>query len=244
MALITRADWICEKCGCINPLDGIGLQKDCIRQLKSIPASWIVAQKTMRSLSLSLKETDQSYVHKGDVSLSHAVNIFNHKISIANPSLKINGSALCTLQRKNIKKIQDIGEWHFNNDGTITIHAHNQIFDKSWTTPARRNWTNITKTLHDHLHIDGLLCGSTELAISRLIRQKQTEEYIQNLVRISGFNPSKATDGKTWASDGSMIPALATIIDDKSITGAATGIMTLVMQISGVTLFLFFKENS
>ena len=143
---------------------------------ESIPASWIVAQKTMRSLSLSLKETDQSYIHKGDVSLAHAVNIFNHKISIANPSLKINGTALRTLQRKNIKKIQDISEWHFNNDGTITIHAHNQIFDKSWTMPACRNWTNITKTLHDHLHIDGLLCGSTELAISSRNKQKNTYE--------------------------------------------------------------------
>ena len=54
MAHITRADWICEKCGCINPLDEIGLKKDCTRQTKSIPTSWIVAQKMMHSMSLTL----------------------------------------------------------------------------------------------------------------------------------------------------------------------------------------------
>jgi hypothetical protein len=56
----------------------------------------------MSTLSLSLKETDQSYIPKGDVSLAHALNIFNHKIATTDPSLKINGTAL---QRKDIKKI-------------------------------------------------------------------------------------------------------------------------------------------
>jgi len=143
----------------------------------------------MRSISLSLKETDQSYIPKGDVSLAHAINIFNHKVSTVNPSLKINGTALCTLQRKNIMKVQDVGRWLFNDDGTVTIHAHNQIFDKSWTSPARRNWTNINQILHDHLHIDDLLCGSTELAIPKHIRQYQSEKFIRDLVHVSGFNP-------------------------------------------------------
>ena len=61
MALITKMDWTCEKCGCVNPLDGQGLHKDCTRQIKSIPASWIIAQRMMRSMSLSLKEINQSY---------------------------------------------------------------------------------------------------------------------------------------------------------------------------------------
>ena len=243
MALLTRADWICEKCGCVNPLDGIGLQKDCIRQLKSIPASWIIAQKTMRSISLSLKETDQSYVPIGDVSLAHAINIFNHKISITNPELKINGTALRTLQRRGIKKISDVGKWLVNNDGTVTIHAYHQVFDKSWTLPASRNWTNITETLRDHLHIDDLLCGTTELAKPRHMRQNQNEEYIRNLVQVSGFNASKATDGRTWASDGSMIPASASIIDDKSITGAATGVKTLVMRVPGRNVSILQGEQ-
>ena len=245
MALITRADWICEKCNCINPLDGVGLQKDCTRQLKSIPASWIIAQKTMRTISLSLKETDQSYVPKGDISLAHAVNIFNHKVSTADqdPNLKISGTALRTIQRKNIMRIQDLGKWLINDNGTITIHPQRQIFDKSWTQPARRNWTTITKTLKDHLDMDDLLCGTTELAIPRHIRQHKSEELIRNLLQVSGFSQSKATDGRTWASDGSMIPASATIMDDKSITGAATGAKTLVMRIPGRNVSILQGEQ-
>jgi len=243
MALITRADWMCEKAGCINPLDGIGLQKDYIRQMKSIPANWIIAQKMMNSVSLSLRETDQSYVARGDVSLTHAVNICNHKTLTENPTVKINGTALRTIQRMNIKSIRDIGKWMFNDDGTITVHAHKQVFDKSWTQPARKNWANITKTLHDHLHINDILCGTTELAIPRPIRQDQAENYIRNLVNVSGFNPSKATDGRTWATDGSMIPASANVIDDKSITGAATGEKTLVMRVSGRNVSILQGEQ-
>ena len=245
MALITRADWICEKCNCINPLDGAGLQKDCTRQLKSIPASWIIAQKTMCTISLSLKETDQSYVPKGDISLAHAVNIFNHKVSIAgqDPNLKISGTALRTIQRKNIMRIQDLGKWLINDDGSVTIHPQGQIFDKSWTQPARRNWTTITKTLQDHLDIDDLLCGATELAKPRHIRQHKSEELIRNLLYVSGFSPSKATDGRTWASDGSMVPASATIMDDKSITGAATGAKTLVMRVPGRNVSILQGEQ-
>jgi len=132
----------------------------------------------MNSVSLSLRETDQSYVARGDVSLTHAVNICNHKTLTENPTVKINGTTLRTIQQMNIKSIRDIGKWMFNDDGTITVHAHKQVFDKSWTQPARKNWANITKTLHDHLHINDILCGTTELAIPRPIRQDQAENYI------------------------------------------------------------------
>ena len=80
MALITRAEWICEKAGCINLIDGKGLEKDFTCHAKLIPSSWIEAQKIMHRLQLSLRETDQSYIAKGEVSLSHAVNVYNHKI--------------------------------------------------------------------------------------------------------------------------------------------------------------------
>jgi len=233
MALITRADWTCEKNGCINPLDGIGLKKDHLRQMKYIPANWIIAQKMMQSISLSLRETDQSYIAKGEVSLPHVINIYNHKISTANPTMKITGTALRTLRRMNIENLRDIGKWIFNDDGTITIHAHEQRFDQSWTSPARKNWASITKTLHEHLCIDDLLCGTTELAIPKPTRQERAEDYIRKLVNVSGFEPSKATDGRTWASDGSMIPASASVLDDKTITGAAIGQKALVMRIPG-----------
>jgi hypothetical protein len=243
MANITRADWICEKCGCINPLDEKGLEKDCTRQAKSIPTSWIVAQKMMRSMSLTLKETDQSYISKGEVSLTHTINILNHKISTEHPNLKVSGMAIRTLQRMNVKNLQDVGKWEFNNDGTITIQPIDREFGKNWTLPAHRNWAIIAKALHEHLQIDDLLNGYTELAVPRDARKAHAEQYIRDLVRVSGFHPSKATDGRTWASDGSMIPASASIIENKSITGAATGEQTLVMRVPGRNVSILQGEQ-
>ena len=233
MALLTRADWTCDKNHCINPLDGPGLLKDHMRRTKSIPANWLIAQKMMSAISLSLRETDQSYIAKGEVSLSHAINLYNHKMSTAPSPTKISGTALRTLDRMNIKNIGDLGKWMFNDNGSITIHAHKLKFDKSWTPPARKNWIAITETLREHLHIEDLLSGPTELAQPKPMRQVWAENYIRSLVNVSGFKPSKASDGRTWASDGSMIPASANVMEDKSITGAATGQKTLVMRIPG-----------
>jgi len=91
--------------------------------------------------------------------------------------------------------------------------------------------------------MDDLLNGYTELAISRSTRKAQAEEYICNLVRVSGFSPSKATDGRTWASDGSMIPASASIVEEKSITGAATGEQSLVMRVPGRNVSILQGEQ-
>lgn len=66
MAQITMADWICEKAECLNPIDGDGQKKDYKRQLRQIPASWIVAQTMMTGLGMSLKQTDQSDILKGE----------------------------------------------------------------------------------------------------------------------------------------------------------------------------------
>ena len=139
MAHITKADWMCEKCGCVNPLEGQGLQKDCTRHMKLIPASWITAQKMMRSISLSLRETDQSYISKGEVSLTHAINLVNLKVSIDHLALKISGTALRTLQRMNIKNLRDVGEWEIDHDGTVI------------SIPRADNLIEIGPNLHDEI---------------------------------------------------------------------------------------------
>lgn len=51
IARITMADWVYEKAECLNPIDGIGQQKDFGRQRKQIPASWITAQRTIRDVT-------------------------------------------------------------------------------------------------------------------------------------------------------------------------------------------------
>ena len=243
MALITKADWTCEKNGCINPLDGTSPKKDITCQVKLIPANWIIAQHMMHSLSLSMRETDQSHIAKGEVSLSHAVHIYNHKISSRNPSYKINGTTLKTLQRMGINTIQDLGNWIIDEHGTITLQSRQLTFDKHWTQAARKNWKTVTTLLRDHLQLDDMVTGPLDLAIPRQIRQTKAENQIQNLVNICGFPPSRATNGTTWASDGSMTPASATMMDEKTITGAATGTKTLVMRIPGRNVSILHGEQ-
>jgi hypothetical protein len=94
------------------------------------------------------------------------------------------------------------------------------------------------------VHGTGLLnTSNTDLAIPKDIRQAQAKEYIRTLVSVSGFDPSKATDGKTWASDGSMIPSSASVIDNKLIMGAAMGESTLVMRVPGHNISILHGEQ-
>jgi hypothetical protein len=64
IARINLADWNCSINDCMNPLDGRGLIKSFTRYYRKIPASWIIAQKAMSTLSLklSLRLTDYSYI--------------------------------------------------------------------------------------------------------------------------------------------------------------------------------------
>src|SRR5258708_3878837 len=48
-----------------------------------------------------------------------------------------------------------------------------------------------------------------------------------------GIASLNATDVNAWVSDGSMIPASAGILDDKSITVALTGPTTMTMKLNG-----------
>jgi hypothetical protein len=78
MAQITMMDWMCKKNGCVNPLDGEGLNRDFSHYSRSIPSEWITAQKLMKELSLSLQNVDQSKVAQGDVSLNYVLNSCRH----------------------------------------------------------------------------------------------------------------------------------------------------------------------
>lgn len=174
MAKITLADWTCEKNGCQNPLDGPGLEKDQSRRMKAIPSSWIVAQKSMRQLSLTLKATDQSYITKGDISLSHVVNIGNHKF----PQKSVNGTTLLSLRRLNVLLLKDIGKWIINKDGHIVICPTAPNFTSSWTKPARANWTKTTELISQNLCLNDLTTGMIDLTIPRHIREQNEETRI------------------------------------------------------------------
>ncbi|KAF8953177.1 hypothetical protein BDZ97DRAFT_1873600 [Flammula alnicola] len=240
MSLITLADWMCEKAGCLNPLDGNGLHKDYGRQLKYIPVSWIVAQKTMAKLSLSLKRTDQSEV-LGDVSISHIVNICNHKIP--HDDRTVNGTTILSLKRKGISLLKDVGKWIIDVGGNIKIGIKQPSMDRRWSEAAKTNWTRFENLLQHNLCMDDLTSGMPDLAIPRDIRERRAEIQIWNLVTASGFAPSNYTDGNTWATDGSMLPASAGILDPKTITGAATGTSSLAMRVPGRNVSILQGEQ-
>ena len=77
MARINLADWTCSINNCINFVDSHGLIKTFTQYYQKIPASWIIAQKAMSTLSLklSLCLTDCNYILQGNMSISHALNI-------------------------------------------------------------------------------------------------------------------------------------------------------------------------
>ena len=63
----------------VNPLEENGIQQDFTHRLQyhMIPAAWIIAQKEMGAMKppLRLSATDQSYILKGDVSISHGLKL-------------------------------------------------------------------------------------------------------------------------------------------------------------------------
>jgi hypothetical protein len=100
LAKITLTEWMCEKSGCLYPLDGKGLQADFSQLYQSVPSAWLTAHHVLKRLDLSLKEMDQSYISKGDVLLTHVVCSCSH--SHPQIPVKINGTVLHTLQLRGI----------------------------------------------------------------------------------------------------------------------------------------------
>ena len=241
MARITLMDWMCDRNGCMYPLDGIGLQKDFSRHGHVIPAEWILAQRVLRELSLALRLTDQSCILEGDVSLSHVMHICNHRDPQTFAS--ITGVSLRSLRSKGVRTLADVGEWSIDRNGRIGITTHPRDLDKSWSSAAKANWARLTNALHHGLQIDDLVFGPVDLALPRELRECWAEKLIRALADVCAFPPSKHSDGVTWASDGSMLPASAGILDDKSVTGAATGDKSLALKIPGRNISILHGEQ-
>jgi hypothetical protein len=243
MAKITMTDWMCEKNGCIYPLDGDGLLKNFSHYARSIPAGWIIAQKAMKDLPtpLSLIMTDQSFLANGEVSLSHVVNICNHR----NPQklANLNGNTLRSLRSKGIRNLQDVGRWVIGRSGEVVILEREQRFDKAWSPAARKNWITLIDAFRDGLTLNLLVNGPLELSIPKRIRESRAENMIRALANVCGFRNLSGMDNLTWASDGSMKPASATIEDDKVVFGAATGASTLVLKIPGRNISILHGEQ-
>jgi Reverse transcriptase (RNA-dependent DNA polymerase) len=233
MALITLADWTCTLNNCINPLVEPGILKNFSRRMhfNTIPAAWIIAQKEMGNMKppLSLHSTDQSHILNGDVSISHVTKILK-TYDNDTPS----GSSSYSLRKSGIRLVSQLGVWR-PIDLTLKFipHTLNEILRTfpSLTSAGRKNLNKITLTL-SHSTINMFSSGSADLLVPRLQRQVDAEQYILALEKTCKFPPSLCPHtGNTWATDGSMIPASSSISEPKTITAAATGPHTLLLQV-------------
>lgn len=238
MALITMADWTCQINRCVYPLDREGLRRSFTRFTDSIPTAWIIAQDQMSKLGISLRQTDQSHLFEGRCSVSHALSL----IKPSTPqSERPTGHAIRSLRSMGFRLLSHIGGWTVNclNLTTFSVRA---LPHGNWSPTQKKNW-NLIKNALSQAQIGALYSGPADLLLSRSLRQQQAEEYIQSLVLSNLFLPSEVSQGtQIWGTDGSMLPASAGPLDDKSVTSAITGPHTIVMKLRGRNISILHGE--
>ncbi|KAK6981319.1 hypothetical protein R3P38DRAFT_3234332 [Favolaschia claudopus] len=236
MARITLlADWTCSIDDCANPLDGAGLQRDFSHHAGRIPYGWIVAQKIMGSkdINLSLRRTERTEILSGEVSLSHCVALHNCRTPLPTGSPKlIDGHGLRSLRAKSIRTVNDIGEWVVTHAG-YAFQLRSRPSVGKWSEAAKDNWNRITVFL-SRMSVNSLFDGTEDLLLQRSERRTMAECTLRRLANVSKLRPSPtAIESPAWATDGSMIPANAGLLQPKSVTAAITGPITLAVRIEG-----------
>jgi hypothetical protein len=231
VAKITYADWTCRFNNCSPTIDGEGLTKNFSHRYGQIPATWLTAHKTMGSISpkLSLRQTDTSYILAGDVSILHVANICKTR------GLQIlDGTAVNCLARKGITMLHNAGQWKRNAMGRWTFEViRTPTNEGTWTDATWRSWSKLVQMIQK-LQLEWLSEGDEELLLTRQKRREDSENRIRVLANLLDIRPSpNVTDDTVWASDGSMVPASAGILDDKTVTAALTGPKTMVMKLNG-----------
>ena len=201
MARITLTDWTCSINGCVNPLDGNGILKNftCRSQYNTIPNSWIIAQKLMGTMKppLCLCVTNQSFLMKGEVLISHLLKIVK---THDNSSY---GIAAYSLQQAGIKLVKQIGAWKSNNQSVnfqpfkIATRTYGNI---KITTTIKKNWDKITHAL-SLSNFNWFFHSSTDLLIPRIQHHNNAECYITTLSTTCNFKPSALNHNNfTWAT--------------------------------------------
>lgn len=238
--LITLADWTCSINNCVGPLDGLGLRWNFTQYYKKTPAAWIIAQNTLTYLEpkLSLHHTDASHIFYNDVSISHTLRLCQaHGVDVPD------GHAIWSITTKGIRTLSDTGKWMNNKSGKLTFAISEDVATQTcWTPKAREHWDNIATILRK-MDTTWLFDGDLTLMMPRTQCQAKAEDYIRSLPSIL-FLPlsSLPHQNHTWGSDGSMIPATSRIREDKSVTATIMGPKTIVVRLSGCSLFILHGE--
>ena len=113
IARITLADWTCSLNKCINPISRPNHCKSQYPKLGRIPATWIIAQRTLQMCPgrFKLLSTDQSHIINGDVSIAHCLTLSS---SYSDTGEKTYGHTLRTTKAAGLKLIKDIGFWEMD----------------------------------------------------------------------------------------------------------------------------------
>ena len=230
VARITYADWMCRFNNCGHTIDGKGLTKDFSHRFGQIPATWLVAHKVMSTLSpkLNLRRTDVSFILTGEVSIHHIMNICkSYGLQF------LDGTTVNCLARKGIATLQDLGQWKKNGIGKWIFEVARRPDIETWTEATQRSW-NKAKQMMTAIDMGWLFEGDEDLLSTRPERRRAAENQIKVLTNLLDIHPSpNATDDRAWASDGSMVPASAGLLDDKTVTAALTGPKTMIMRMQG-----------
>ncbi|KAJ7314774.1 hypothetical protein DFH08DRAFT_1040952 [Mycena albidolilacea] len=153
------------------------------------------------------------------------------------------GNTLWTMRSKNIRTLADLGYWRNGNTGGLIFEVDWTVRRAgNWTTAQKINWSKIADTLQS-MYAGWLFDGPEDLLASREDRRYWAEESIRNLISWSNLQPSPTPVGsQTWGTDGSMIPASASLCESRRVTAAVTGPLTLVVQLSGRNLSILHGE--
>jgi hypothetical protein len=130
--------------------------------------------------------------------------------------------------------VKHLGEWKRDSCGRTIFEEKEKPASSPvrWTTATNKSWDSAVKTLKDARL--GWFCHSEEdLSTPREERRREAENRIRVLAQLLKLPSSVPAVGDRWASDGSMLPASAGILDDKTVTAALTGPTTMVMKLNG-----------
>lgn len=131
-----------------------------------------------------------------------------------------------------IVKLRDLGKWSVINN-LFTSFTVCDIPEGNWSNAQIRNWS-IIKEACTCLQIGMLYTGQPELLYDKNLRWHIAENDVMALIGNSTLDPTHRTnDLNQWGTDGSMIPAAASLFDCKSVTAAVTGNKTVCLKLSG-----------
>ncbi|KAF5377888.1 hypothetical protein D9615_006803 [Tricholomella constricta] len=182
MAQVTLADWSCQYNHCSSPLSAPGISRNATNLYRHIPHSWPTAQAALRDTSLTLAQTDLSFIPSGSVNIRHLYSLSCTTPSFTLPHDLIPSRTFNNFQRHDMTTLSHFGSWVFDPDTNLPISFSPTFLPLSCPTSLRRDWPLFTSwfqllpaILYDLSHADPLLL------LPRRTRQHLAEHTICSL---------------------------------------------------------------